>query len=71
MSTENVVNAAGNAGLTLGSSAGVLGVLSANYDIIMMAIAFTGLLVGAVFKYLHYRLERKRHDKEDSQRDGA
>lgn len=61
---EQAASAGGNTLLATGTSAGVMGYLSANYDVVMISLTAFGVFGGLVLKgvsiFLDYKIKKKR-----------
>lgn len=69
MRLEETINTVGNAAISTGASAGVLGVLSANYNVIMLGLTATGVFGGLLLRYLGHKLEKRKVDLEEKRLD--
>ena len=60
----DVINGIGNASGAAAVTSGTVGFFAENYSQISLGISFATLLVFLLFKWLHYQLAKKRHDKD-------
>ena len=60
---SHVINATGNIGVVSGGGTSILEFISEYHDPLTLLLGFSVLVVGTIFKWLHYRLEKDRESK--------